>query len=361
MQLQDMTDNSPQVSGVARFAAMANNSSQVAAQRRSAESIHNSPHAIAQRQQIDSLTGEPTQLEEVEEPLQAKSPQGEGAPEKPNNTGLPDNLKNGIESLSGMSMDGVKVHYNSSQPAQLNALAYAQGTDIHVAPGQERHLPHEAWHVVQQAQDRVQPTMQMKDDVPVNDDQSLEHEADVMGGKASMLSLTTASLTTLPRGSAEPVVQGLFGMEVEANIPVYAPQSQWPDAGNEQIGEIVAFLKGTDSSKGTYLHEGKAGDPKPFQITLDSGGPTKECIKELREDWAGKVRSNQGRFPRKSKPKKTEYVTEPYSDRYMNAPDDSQKPGLFDFFRDLKIMQGSIQADLEMARGGRRALADEGA
>ena len=81
-------------------------------------------------------------------------------------------------------MDNVNVHYNSSQPAQLNALAYTQGSDIHVAPGQEQHLPHEAWHVVQQAQGRVQPTMQMKDGVPVNDDEGLEHEADVMGAKA---------------------------------------------------------------------------------------------------------------------------------------------------------------------------------
>ena len=86
-----------------------------------------------------------------------------GAPtSKPNNTGLPDQLKSGIEALSGMAMDHVKVHYNSSQPAQLNAHAYAQGNEIHVAPGQERHLPHEAWHVVQQAQGRVKPTMQMK-------------------------------------------------------------------------------------------------------------------------------------------------------------------------------------------------------
>ena len=101
-----------------------------------------------------------------------------------NNTGLPDQLKSGIESLSGLSMDHVRVHYNSSQPAQLNALAYAQGSDIHLAPGQERHLPHEAWHVVQQAQGRVRPTLQMKDVVPVNDDVGLEREADVMGSKA---------------------------------------------------------------------------------------------------------------------------------------------------------------------------------
>jgi hypothetical protein len=128
-------------------------------------------------------------VEEEEEPLQGKFAsepvaQREAASTKPNNTGLPDNLKSGVENLSGMSMDNVKVHYNSSQPAQLNALAYAQGTDIHVAPGQEQHLPHEAWHVVQQAQGRVQPTMQMKGGIPVNDDKGLEHEADVMGSKA---------------------------------------------------------------------------------------------------------------------------------------------------------------------------------
>ena len=70
-------------------------------------------------------------------------------------SGLPPALKSGIESLSGMSMDHVRVHYNSPKPAQLNALAYAQGTDIHVAPGQDRHLAHEAWHVVQQKQGRV--------------------------------------------------------------------------------------------------------------------------------------------------------------------------------------------------------------
>jgi hypothetical protein len=122
-----------------------------------------------------------------DEPLQAQTitaQREEASAAKPNNTGLPDQLKTGIESLSGISMDHVKVHYNSSQPAQLNAHAYAQGSEIYVAPGQEQHLPHEAWHVVQQAQGRVKPTMQMKQGVPVNDDESLEHEADVMGAKA---------------------------------------------------------------------------------------------------------------------------------------------------------------------------------
>jgi hypothetical protein len=116
------------------------------------------------------------------ESLSRKAPAQLKTPE--NQTGMPDSLKSGVESLSGFDLSDVKVHYNSSQPAQLNALAYAQGSDIHVAPGQERHLPHEAWHVVQQRQGRVQPTMQLRDSVPVNDDPGLEKEADVMGAKA---------------------------------------------------------------------------------------------------------------------------------------------------------------------------------
>mgnify|MGYP002428462817 CR=1 FL=1 len=103
---------------------------------------------------------------------------------KENNTGLPNHLKAGIEDLSGFSMDDVRVHYNSDKPATVQALAYTQGTDIHVAPGQEQHLPHEAWHVAQQMAGRVEPTTEVGG-LPVNDNMDLEHEADVMGAKAN--------------------------------------------------------------------------------------------------------------------------------------------------------------------------------
>ncbi len=56
--------------------------------------------------------------------------------------------------------------------------------DIYVAPGQERHLPHEAWHVAQQMAGRVSPTTEING-MPVNDNAALEHEADVMGAKAN--------------------------------------------------------------------------------------------------------------------------------------------------------------------------------
>jgi hypothetical protein len=140
--------------------------------------------------------------------------------QRPNQTGLPDGLKSGIESLSGMSLDNVKVHYNSSQPAQLNALAYAKGTDIHVAPGQEQHLPHEAWHVVQQAEGRVTPTMQMKGGVPVNDDAGLEHEADVMGAQAmSMPDCSAPAPGEVPFfPSSSPVQRAITLADADAGI-----------------------------------------------------------------------------------------------------------------------------------------------
>jgi Domain of unknown function (DUF4157) len=134
-----------------------------------------------------------------------------------NRTGLPDSLKTGVETLSGLSLDDVKVHYNSARPAQLQALAYAQGTDIHVGPGQEKHLAHETWHVVQQKQGRVRPTMQMREGVKVNDDSALEKDADVMGARASRAGKTGVRPAVVPRrgnqSTGQRVVQGWWVMK----------------------------------------------------------------------------------------------------------------------------------------------------
>ena len=98
-------------------------------------------------------------------------------------TGIPGKLKTGMEGVSGMSLDHVRVHYNSDKPEQYGAHAYAQGSDVHLAPGQEHHLPHELGHIVQQAQGRVSATRQMKG-AALNDDPGLEAEATQLGKQA---------------------------------------------------------------------------------------------------------------------------------------------------------------------------------
>lgn len=146
--------------------------------------------------EVASMTPPAYGISAVDQKL--KTPDTPPIQRKKNNTGLPDQLKTGIEHLSGYSMDDVQVHFNSSKPAQLQAHAYAQGTDIHLGPGQERHLPHEAWHVVQQKQGRVRPTMQLKGKVDVNDDAGLEREADVMGEEARQGTLLHEPLNLVP-------------------------------------------------------------------------------------------------------------------------------------------------------------------
>ena len=134
--------------------------------------------------------------EEEEAPMQGKFESGSQTVQRKSGTGgdgkLPGTLQSGVESLSGQSMNDVKVHYNSPEPRQMEAHAFAQGSDIHVASGQEKHLPHEAWHVAQQKQGRVKPTTSMNGGVPVNDDPGLEREADVMGAKSLSKGAETA-------------------------------------------------------------------------------------------------------------------------------------------------------------------------
>jgi hypothetical protein len=106
------------------------------------------------------------------------------APARPDPVGVPDGLRSGIEALSGLAMDGVRVHYNSSAPAQVNAHSFARWPDIHIGPGREKDLGHEMWHGVQQMQGRVQPTIDVGG-VAVNDDPALEREADEMAARAA--------------------------------------------------------------------------------------------------------------------------------------------------------------------------------
>jgi hypothetical protein len=138
-------------------------------QRTLDELISQSPRQLAQRAATAVIHGEPVQRRTFAQPA--------------NRTGMPDALKSGIEAMSGMDMSDVRVHRNSAMPAQLNAYAYAQGSDIHLGPGQEHHLPHEAWHVVQQRRGQVAETTRVAG-ASVNDDAALERDADVMGAKA---------------------------------------------------------------------------------------------------------------------------------------------------------------------------------
>ena len=104
--------------------------------------------AVLQRQAVPEEEEPPlTQRMKAddEEPMQGRfiagptpvQRQDDGGGNGVNATGMLGRLRAGLEGLSGLDLSGVRVHRNSSKPAQIDALAYTQGQDIHVAPGRE--------------------------------------------------------------------------------------------------------------------------------------------------------------------------------------------------------------------------------
>jgi hypothetical protein len=164
---------------------------------------------------------------------------------RPNRTGLPDRLKAGIENLSGVAMDDVRVHYNSAKPARLQALAFTQGADIHVAPGQEKHLPHETWH----AGFRLKPMLQMKG-VAIDDDAGLERATDRLRKAATspnrivhipFAGNTSISTKTVQRMSGEEKTNGSESKNERSEggqreEKIWEPQIDWGDAHIEAKG-----------------------------------------------------------------------------------------------------------------------------
>lgn len=279
--LQEAISNSPRVQQLKAYHEMANNSPQVSQLRALQDRANNSPQ-FSQTAQLQAMAD--NYSAQKQQPIQKKK----------NNTGLPDNLKTGMENLSGMSLDGVNVHRNSDKPAQLQAHAYAQGTDIHLGPGQEKHLPHEAWHVVQQKQGRVQPTMQMKGKVNVNDDAGLEKEADVMGAKAMQMkanSVLPNSITAV--GHSSTVQRVDMDEKQKMNLHLLSIQSvQSTKILHEIMAEIASKTEGTvkksksrealEKSPGNEIKKAakdvKGADSAINKTDRDYGGDTSRLI-----------------------------------------------------------------------------------
>lgn len=123
---------------------------------------------------------------------------------KPNLTGIPTQMKLDFERRSGLSFDDVRVHYNSDKPAQLQALAYTQGTQVYVGPGQERHLKHELGHVVQQKLGMVSTNILYYGHTSVNINPQLEQQADEL----SKVSVDDPKRNiSSPIGTHRPIIQ----------------------------------------------------------------------------------------------------------------------------------------------------------
>lgn len=267
--------------------AMANDNPQVNRLKELSRMVANSPQA-KKAAQLQAMVNPPAAPQRT---IQRKE----------NKTGLPDQLKSGIENMSGYSMDDVKVHYGSGKPAQLQAHAYAQGTDIHIGPGQEKHLAHEAWHVVQQKQGRVQATTQMKGKVNVNDDDALEREADVMGAKALENRETdiTGNLITASSSFAQAPLQPRWGATAEFSVNggrKYSVQASdryanfeapvWASNGVPNTAPVAAPAPGTAAYVANVISTARNKDKNLTQVVNQYGAEAFSSIADARRRFA---------------------------------------------------------------------------
>ena len=108
------------------------------------------------------------------------------------NKNLPKALQFNLENSLGQDFSNVTIQKNSQAATEINAQAFAHGNSVHFAPGQfnsnseegKNLIGHEFTHIAQQRSGIVSPRKVLGKGLSINDDISLENEADIFGKKA---------------------------------------------------------------------------------------------------------------------------------------------------------------------------------
>lgn len=234
---------------------------------------------------------------------------GGGAP-------LPGGLQHKMEGSFGRDFSSVRVH-QGDHATQLGALAYAQGTDLHFAPGQyqpdtpsgQALIGHELAHVVQQSDGRVAAPAQAKG-APVVADHGLEDEADRAGQAAARGEPAGISgRSAAPAGAAMAKLAGqpiqCFGSQEHQSLGDTATSKASYDVGggpNDQFqlthGDIVAlsgdyFLAGP----GTSSAGGRGQQDDLFYLASRPGNRGQAAGTRDEVIWTLKlIRGNDARF-----------------------------------------------------------------
>jgi hypothetical protein len=264
---------------------------------------------------VEPVTGKRTLVQLAADPA-AQAGAGASAAMAPTGGGaqMPAPLRNKMEGSFGADFSSVRVH-EGGQASNLGALAYAQGDDLHFAPGQyqpdsqsgQALIGHELAHVVQQRDGRVAAPGQAKG-APVVADQGLEDEADRAGQAAARGEPARISSSATP-GAAMPKLVGqpiqLFGSQEHQSLGNNATNNASYNVGgaaddNFQLthGDLVAlngdyFLAGP----GTTTAGGRGQQDDIFHLAARPGNRGQVAGTRDEVIWALKiVRSNDARF-----------------------------------------------------------------
>lgn len=236
------------------------------------------------------------------------------APAPGGGAAMPGALRARMEGSFGADFSSVRIH-QGDQASKLGALAYAQGDDLHFAPGQyqpDTHggqalIGHELAHVVQQRDGRVAAPAQAKG-APVVADHGLEAEADRAGqaaarGEPARISSGGAAGAAMPELVGIPIQ--CFGSQEHQSLGDTATGTASYDVGGGASdhfqlthGDIVAlsgdyFLAGP----GTSAAGGRGQQDDLFQLASRAGNRGQAAGTRDEVIWTLKmIRGNDARF-----------------------------------------------------------------
>lgn len=185
--------------------------------------------------------------------LKADGSSGGETTQMKSNSKLDPTVQAKMEHSLGADFSNVDIVENSSKATESGALAMAQGDSVHFAPGQfkqdtesgQKLLGHELTHVVQQREGKVKANTSVNG-MAVNNDKSLENEADRMGDKAARGEVAMSGTAQTAVGGGDAPVQGYFVQNPDSGTPIRVAE------------DLSVAVPQTGSKHGLYAKAGKA-------------------------------------------------------------------------------------------------------
>ncbi|MCC8437538.1 DUF4157 domain-containing protein [Brevibacillus sp. M2.1A] len=206
---------------------------------------------------------------------------------------LPGSVQAKMEKAFHTDFSDVQIHPESSVASQIGAVAFAQGNDIHFAPGTyqpETHsgqqlLGHELTHVVQQRQGRVQANVP-DSSLPINDDPALEAEADHYGSLAAAGTMTDDTGTDASGSVSSPIIQGTWDEALKDARRMWGKHvdktNDLHDGTVSELFDNVDYLTFNDKVRFSYSLHSKISDI--FSVTGGNYTELEEAQRLLGEE-----------------------------------------------------------------------------
>lgn len=187
-----------------------------------------------------------------------------GVPGSTAGRAMPEAVQRRMEGAFGADFSDVRVHPGSARAVALGAVAYTQGSNIHMAPGHwapetgrgQELLGHELAHVVQQREGRVRATAQMEG-VALNDEPALEREADVLARRAVDVSTEPAQRRTTAGAISGVIQRNLAWNHERSDTQLDSFVGKLDELVNQAAQTILTSPRSIEESDG-YLTRWKA-------------------------------------------------------------------------------------------------------